>query len=202
MFCVKTPKNSKGYAMNNKSKLIPMRLALAVAAALVASAVSTYAQGETASGTVSGVPSGGNFDYTITLENTSSSVSIGSFWYSWTPTFSPFFYLPSSPISASAPAGWTASPDGDSIQYTGGSLAPGASINFQYVAAFSPSQLTGMAGYSYVYHGGIETDAGFFLNVQTVAAPEPTALSLFLVGLLGLLAASWRKFRRQQLARC
>ena len=105
-----------------------------------------------------------------------------------------FIFLPF-PLSATAPVGWTASPDGNSIQYSGGSLAPGASINFQYVAAFTPAQLTGQAGYSYVYHGGIETDAGFFLNVQTVAAPEPSSVGLLILPeSLGLLAVGWRKF--------
>jgi hypothetical protein len=182
----------------NKSKLISIRFAFAVASALAASAVSSHAQGEMASGTVSGVlasDSSGDYDYTITLNNTSSSVSIGSFWYSWTPTISPFFYLPAGLISESAPAGWTASPVSNSIQYSGGSLAPGASINFQYVATFSPAQLTGLAGDSFVYHGGIETDAGFFLNVQTVAVPEPSCFGLLITGSLGLLAAGWRKLR-------
>jgi hypothetical protein len=183
------------------SKLVPFRFILAIAATLAASAVSGHAQGETASGTVSGVPSGGNYLYTITLENTSASTAIGSFWYSWTPTFSPFFYLPSVPISASAPVGWTAFVDGKSIQFSGGSLAPGDSTNFQYLASFTPSQLTGQAGYSYVYQGGIQTDPGSFLNAQTTSVPEPSPTGLFLLGLLGLLAVNWRRFRAQQPAR-
>src|SRR5271154_6126393 len=92
----------------NKQKLISIRFALAVAVALVVSAVSGHAQGETASGTVSGVlasDSSGDYDYTITLMNTSSSVSIDGFWYAWVPGE---FYLPADPNSATAPAGWTA----------------------------------------------------------------------------------------------
>jgi hypothetical protein len=186
----------------NTTKFMPIRFAIAIAAALAASAVSSHAQGETASGQVSGVPSGPNYDYTITLDNTSGSVSIGSFWYSWTPTISPFFYLPSVPTSASTPTGWTAAITANSIQYSntnGVPLAPGAAINFQYVASFTPAQLTGITGYSYVYHGGIEApgDPGSFLNVQTVAAPEPSSLSLLIVGSLGLLAGGWRKLRAQ-----
>lgn len=157
-------------------------------------ASAAFAQ-ESAMGTVSGVQNGSVYDYTITLDNTSSSVSIGSFWYSWTPNISPFFYLPSSPSTASGPTGWTGTPDGDSIQFvaSGTSLAPLSSIQFHYVATFAPSQLTGLAGYSYVYHGGIETDAGGFLNVQTVTVPEPSSLSLMAVGVLGLVLAAGRK---------
>jgi hypothetical protein len=135
------------------------------------------------------------YDYTLTLFNTSSSVSLGSFWYSWTPNISPFFYLPSTPTSASAPVGWTANVDANSIQYSGNSgvfLAPGQSINFHYVATFSPAQLTGDAGYSYVYSGGIEGDPGAFVNVQTVAAPEPSSLGLVAAGLF----ASWVAARK------
>jgi hypothetical protein len=181
----------------NKSKSVSTRFALAVAAALAASAVSSHAQGEMASSTVSGVQSGSVYDYTITLMNTSSTVSIDSFWYAWIPGE---FYLPGIPSSASAPAGWTASVVDNSIQYFGGTLAPGTSINFSYVATFAPSQLTGFAGYSYVYHSGLDSDpsdGGSFLAVQTVAAPEPSSTSLFAVGSLGLLVAGWRKFCAQ-----
>ena len=178
----------------NKSKLTTIRFALAVAAAMAASAVSSRAQGELASGTVYGVQSGGNYDYTITLNNTSDSVAIGSFWYAWIPGA---FYLPSDPTSVSAPPGWTASIVLNSIQYSadsGTSLAPGASINFHYVATFDPSQLTEPAGYSYVYSGGIEEDPGAFLDVQTVApVPEPSTFGLLALGSLGLLAGRRKK---------
>jgi hypothetical protein len=187
----------KGKIMS-KPKLILIRFALAVATIFATSVISSRAQGEMAGGQVYGVPSGGNYDYTITLNNTSDSVAIGSFWYAWIPGA---FYLPSDPTSASAPAGWTASVVANSIQFSanfGTSLAPGASINFQYVATFTPSQLTGTAGYSYVYTGGIEDDPGAFLNVQTVApAPEPSTVGLLAVGSLGLLAGGWRKLRAQ-----
>ena len=181
----------------NKPNLASISFVIVVAAALAASAVSSHAQGETASGTVSGVQSGSVYDYTVTLLNTSSTVSIDGFWYAWVPGE---FYLPADPNSATAPAGWTASVVANSIQYSGGTLAPGASINFQYMATFAPSALTGFAGFSYVYHTGLDSspsDGGSFLNVQTVAAPEPSSTSLFVAGALGLLAAGWRKFRTQ-----
>jgi hypothetical protein len=182
----------------NKPRLTSIHFALAVAAALAASVVSSQAQGETASGTVSGVQSGSVYDYTITLLNTSSTVSIDGFWYAWVPGA---FYLPPTLDSASAPAGWTATPVANSIQFSGGTLAAGASITFNYVATFAPSALIGTAGFSYVYHSGLDSgppDSGSFLNVQTVApVPEPSSVGLLFVGSLGLLAAGWRKRHAQ-----
>ena len=171
--------------MKKTSKLIYRKLFLNLLA-VVGTASAAFAQGELATGTVSGVPDSGSYDYTLTLNNASGSVSIGSIWYGWIPGF---FYLPSTPTSATAPTGWNASIDGNSIQFYGNSgvlLAPGQSIQFNYVASFAPSQLTGGAGYSYVYSGGIEGDPGAFVDVQTVAAPEPSALSLLMAGFLGL----------------
>jgi hypothetical protein len=189
--------------MNITSKLISWKIFLNLLAVL-GTASAAFAQGEAATGTVSGVPNGGLYDYTIILNNTSSSVSIGSFWYSWTPAISPFFYLPSSPTSASAPTGWASAVDGDSIQFAATSsandLAPGNSTQFHYVASFSPAQLTGDAGYSYVYSGGIELDPGAFVNVQTVPAPEPSSLGLLTAGFLALAFAGHRKLRKSTVA--
>ncbi len=180
--------------MKNPTKLSSRKLWLTLLA-VMGTASAALAQGELATGSVSGVLNGGLYDYTITLNNTSGSVSIGSFWYSWTPTIAPFFYLPATPTSASAPVGWTASIAANSIQYSanpGVFLTPGQSINFQYSASFTPAQLTGNAGYSYVYSGGIELDPGAFVNIQTVAAPEPSSLGLLTAGLFGLWVASRR----------
>jgi hypothetical protein len=179
----------------NTMKMIRTKLILSVLIALGTTSV-VWAQGtESASGTVSGQFNGSSYDYTITLDNTSSSVSIGSFWYSWTPSIPPFFYLPAVPSSASAPLGWSAAVDGNSIQYSssGTPLAPLQSIQFHYSASFSPAQLTGNAGYSYVYTGGIEGDPGAFVNIQTV--PEPASLGLLAVSGLGLTLARRRKLR-------
>jgi len=185
--------------MKIASNLFPGKVFVNLLAALGTASVA-FAQGELATGTVSGVPNGGSYDYTITLNNTSGSVPIGSFWYSWTPTFPPFFYLPSPPTSASAPSGWSYFIDGNSIQFAANApandLAPGNSIQFNYAASFSPAQLTGQAGYSYVYSGGIEGDPGAFVNVVTVPAPEPSSLGLLTTGLLGLAFAGRRILRK------
>jgi len=167
--------------------------------AVLATASAAFAQGESATGTVSGVPNGGAYDYTIILNNTSSSVPIGSFWYSWTPNIPPFFYLPSVPTSASTPSGWSYFTDANSIQFSANApandVAPGNSIQFNYSASFSPAQLTGQAGYSYVYSGGIEGDPGAFVNVVTVPAPEPSSLGVLTAGFLTLAFAGHRKPR-------
>ena len=180
-------------------KLISPKLFLTLLVALGTTSIA-FAQGESATGTVSGVQNGGLYDYTITLNNTSGSVSIGSFWYAWTPIVPPFFYLPATPSSAGAPAGWAAAVDGNSIQYTssGTPLAPGQSIQFTYAATFTPAQLTGNAGLSFVYTGGIEGDAGAEVNIQTV--PEPSALGLLAAGFLGLSLIGRRKFHKLAVA--
>ena len=90
--------------------------------------------------------------------------------------------------------------DGNSIQYTAAlpadALAPGQSIQFTYAASFSPDSLTGLTGDSWVYSGAIFGDPGAFVNIQTVAAPEPSSLGLLTAGFLGLAFAGKRKLRK------
>jgi hypothetical protein len=179
-------------------KLISPKLFLNLLVALGTASVA-FAQDEAATGTVSGQFDGSLYDYTITLNNTSGSVPIGSLWYAWIPFA---FYLPGTPTSATAPTGWTASIVANSIEYvsSGTPLAPGQSIQFQYSASFLPAQLTGTAGYSYVYSGGIEGDPGAFVNIQTVAAPEPSSLGLLMTGFLGLTLVGRRKLQKFAMA--
>lgn len=177
-------------------KLISPKLFLNLLVALGTASVA-FAQGESATGTVSGQFNGSLYDYTVTLNNTSGSVPIGSLWYAWIPFA---FYLPGTPATASAPAGWTASIVANSIEYvsSGTPLAPGQSIQFTYSASFTPAQLTGTAGYSYVYTGGIEGDPGAFVDIQTV--PEPSSLGLLMTGFLGLTWIGRRKFHKLAVA--
>ena len=85
--------------------------------------------GITASAVISSTPAGSNFDYTIDLTNSSSSTaSIGTFWYSWTPE--PFEdFLATNPVSVSPPAGWTdtitniGSTDGYAIEFVSSGTA-------------------------------------------------------------------------------
>src|SRR5258708_2294486 len=115
-------------------------LGLILAAGIAASA---RAQGEIASGTISGSGTG-PYSYSLTFSDAANATSpIGSVWYGWVPGF---FYLPGTPTSASAPAGWTATISGNSVQYvasssanyiTAGQTLPG----FGYQATFSPAQL-------------------------------------------------------------
>jgi hypothetical protein len=159
------------------------------------------AQGEIASGTVSGSGSG-PYTYDLTFGASPSSLSpVGSVWYAWTPSG---FYLPGDPIAgtAHAPSGWTANILANSIQFSANSPANDIPIGqmlpgFIYQANFTPTQLAAApnSGLSVAYAGGIETDAGFTFTVQIVAVPEPSTLTLLVAGLTGVLLGGWRKLR-------
>ena len=162
-----------------------------------ASADSARAQGQIASGTISGSGSG-PYTYDLTFSDAQSALSpVGSVWYAWVPGA---FYLPGIPSSASAPAGWTATVDNNSVQYVANSsasdLAPGTSLSgFGYQASFSPSTLasTANSGRSDAYTGGIFSSADDIFVVQIV--PEPSTLSLLIPGAVGLWRVGRRKLR-------
>ncbi len=191
--------------MNNKPKLISIRLAIAVVAGLASSTVSSHAQGATA--TISGVAAGGGlFDYTITLTNPNSDTfSLNDFWYGWIQFQND---LPSDPSNAANSLGWANDLDGNSIEWennSGTALAPGQSATFTFVSADSPSAITtSPSGESVAYVNGIdfsENSAGHstpIFSPTLVAAPEPSSVGLFIVGSLGLLATGWRKLRVQK----
>jgi hypothetical protein len=154
----------------------------------VGTLASAYGQGQIASGTISGSGSG-PYSYSLSFSDAAGATSsIGSVWYAWTPGL---FYLPSMPISASAPAGWSATISGDSVQFVASGpanyIAPGQSLSgFGYSANFSPALLasTPNSGVSVAYSAGLFSDLGNTFTVQTV--PEPAALTLLLGGVLGL----------------
>jgi hypothetical protein len=149
-----------------------------------------HAQGQLASGTIIGSGTG-PYSYSLAFSDAASATSpIGSVWYSWVPGF---FYLPSSPTSASTPAGWTANISGNSIQFIASSAANGITARhtlsgFSYQAAFSPAQLAAApdSGLSVAYSGGLFSDAGKTFTVQAVAAPEPSPMLLLIFGAAGL----------------
>jgi len=168
----------------------PLRVLLALMLA-AGSAASVRAQGQLASGTVAGSGSS-PYDYSLSFSDASSATSpIGSVWYAWVPGA---FYLPATPLNASAPAGWTATIDDNSIQFIASSAAndikPGQTLSgFSYHATFSPAQLVADpdAGISVAYAGPLESDAGQTFTVQAV--PEPSTLMLLISGAAGLFLA-------------
>lgn len=156
-----------------------------------------HAQGELADGTITG-GGAGPYVYNLIFGDQAGATSpIGSVWYAWVPGF---FYLPGVPTSASAPAGWTATVSGDSVQFVANSPAndilPGQSLSgFAYQAAFSPAQLAAApnSGRSDAYAGGLFSDAGNIFNVQIV--PEPSGPLLLLAGATPLWLLRRRQFR-------
>jgi hypothetical protein len=163
----------------------------------VGAATSVLAQGEIPSGTISSSGSG-PYTFDLTFGNAASATSpIGSIWYAWIPGQ---FYLPGTPTSASAPAGWTAAISGNSVQYIANSVAnyltAGSSLSgFSYQANFSPAQLAAApnSGVSVAYSGGLFADTGNTFTVQAV--PEPSETMLLISGGAGLCLACWRKLR-------
>ena len=164
-------------ALHDAGGLSALWLGLLLAAG---AAAPVFGQGQIASGTIAGSGSGPS-TYSLTFSDAAgASSAIGSVWYAWIPGS---FYLPGTPTSASAPAGWTASIVANSIQFSANSVAndilPGNSLSgFDYVASFSPTQLGAApdAGVSVAYSGGIESGPGDTFTVRNV--PEPAVMSL------------------------
>jgi PEP-CTERM motif len=160
---------------------------------------SVQAQGQLASGTVAGTGSG-PFTYDLTFSDAANATSpIGSIWYAWTPGL---FYLPGTPTSASAPAGWSATIVANSIQYAATSpaddITAGSTLSgFSYEATFSPTELAAApnSGLSVAYAGGIETDPGNTFTVEPTVVPEPSTLALLACGAAGLCLAGRRRIR-------
>ena len=95
---------------------------------------------------------GGNYKYTLTLENTAASTSeIGMFWFAWEAGQADF--LASEPTSIQTPTGWVAVVeggdvgDGYSIQFVTftNALKPGSSVTFTFNSGDSPSIMAGPA---------------------------------------------------------
>ena len=173
-----------------------IRLAFALAASLAASAVSTFAQSATA--TISGVQSGGVYNYTVTLFNM-GNIALESFWYGWTTSGN---NLPSVPTSAGNSLGWANNVAGNSIEYVGSSLPPlnpSQAATFTFTSSSTPAQMTaGTAGESVAYVGGITFSQNLPGDSTAVFSPvlfvpEPATAGLFVLGTAGLLAARRRR---------
>ncbi|HKW30942.1 MAG TPA: PEP-CTERM sorting domain-containing protein [Verrucomicrobiae bacterium] len=182
--------------MKTMFRVIPSKLSLTLLIAM-GTVSATFAQGDIPSGTIVGSGSG-PFNYSLTFSDGASATSpIGSVWYGWIPGF---FYLPSSPTSASAPVGWSATVSGNSVQYVASSslydIQPGQALSgFGYQATFSPAQLAAApnSGDSYAYTAGLFSDVGAGFTVQAV--PEPSSMGLLGAGGLGLMLAGCRYLR-------
>ena len=180
---------------------------------------SAHAQGTiNASALVTGVQDGANYDYTITLNNLSSSTDpIQTLWFAWFPGAD---LLPSMPTSVNPANGWSYSIqgggyfyngysyyyDGYSIEFTtsdsGSAVNPGGSAMFEFTSPDSPMTLSGNSpdypsypvGIAYVYAQGASypgyEPAGDSSSFQAVIpAPEPSSLGLLALGAVLLFVA-------------
>jgi hypothetical protein len=151
--------------------------------------VPVLGQGTLPTGTI-GNTGTGPYTYNLTFSDPASATSpIGSIWYAWVPGF---FYLPGTPTSASAPAGWTATIFANSVQFVANSAAnditAGSSLSgFSYTATFTPAQLAAAAnsGRSVAYIAGLQGDPGRTFTVQPI--PEPSMFSVLVLGATALM---------------
>jgi MYXO-CTERM domain-containing protein len=189
-----------------------IRLSAAVAGVLLGGAAS-YGQ-LAATATISSVPDGPNFDYTVSLNNIGTA-NIGTFWFAWTPPGQPIEYdfLPSLPLSAGGPTGWTgyisSGFPGSSIEYynnSGSLISPGGTGTFTFTSHDTPAQLQSSTfGFpnttSFIYTGtpSIPGDppAGIPALVNLTAVPEPSNVILAAIGLVGLVGLAGRRRRRR-----
>jgi hypothetical protein len=193
-----------------------LSVVIALSAGLIASPV--FAGTISASADISSVADGANFDYTITLTNTSSGASadpIATFWFSWVPGAN---FMNTAPISETTPSTWTdvvtngGASDGFAIQFdsktAADDLAPGSSATFSFVSATTPAELAGTSPFhtgeqeltAFVYSGGPLVGDGAELLVtmssSVSSVPEPSSLVL---GLFGVgTAFGYARFRKRK----
>ena len=145
------------------------------------------------SGVITSTPDGSNFDYTITLSNSSASnASIGTFWYAWVPGED---FLATSPVSVSQPTGWTESVtnmgagDGYAILFISNGSAdnvqPGSTLDFGFTSADTPAEVNGDSvfypgtpvGTSFVYPQGPFSDSGYVFVVTSAPTLKSIAVT-------------------------
>ena len=164
---------------------------------LMTSAVAGMAQ--SATGTYTDTPSGPDYTYSLTASDASGAgAPMGSFWFAWVPGK---FFLPSVPLSATAPSGWTESIVNHSVQFVAGSSAdyilPGSSLSgFTFTTVDTPAEIAGDAtsqGYpttpvttSDAYTGGLFSSSGNTFTFTASSVPEPSTLALGAMGVAGL----------------
>jgi hypothetical protein len=197
------------------------KLFLVIALATTLPATRAMASPIDASAALTSTPDGSNFNDSITLTNSSSSTdSIGTFWFGWVPGAD---LLPTSPVNITAPAGWTemvthaGTGDGFAIQFVanaGAALAPGSSLSgFGFTSADTPAQLTANSPFfssipattSVVYNGApFSADSQQFVvsvatasdvTATTSSVPEPSSF------MVGLVIATWfgcSKFKKRK----
>jgi hypothetical protein len=193
---------------SNPGRFIQLSAALA---GLFFGGAAAYGQ-LSATATISSVPDGPNFDYTLSLTNIGMD-AIGTFWFAWTPPSHPIEYdfLPSSPLSAAGPAGWagfiSAGFPGYSIEYynvSGSLIAHGETGTFIFTSHDTPAQLQGVTfGFpnttSFIYTatpsvpGDPPIGTPALVNVTVV--PEPSTIMFVTAGGIGL--AGWARRRRR-----
>ncbi|HSZ59750.1 MAG TPA: hypothetical protein VK797_29170 [Tepidisphaeraceae bacterium] len=161
---------------------------------------SAFGQAPTATATfTSQALAGSQWQYNITVTNTSASQTIGTYWFSWQPTFPADFMSGPAPTNIVSPAFWSAnlegsgnSSDGYSIQWVASSpiyyIPAGGQMQFSFDSTLSPQVLAGDStitnagstpvGTSYVYHAGVFSDAGTNFTTTPAAVPEPVSLAL------------------------
>jgi hypothetical protein len=168
-------------------------LAITLMTGLVASPA--FAAGLDASAAITSNAEGSDFDYAITLTNASSSTaSIGTFWFAWKPGQD---YLATLPSDITAPTGWKetvthgGANDGYAIQFVAKTgtplLAPGSSLSgFDFTSADTPQELAGFSNFfpetpvttSVVYAGTPFTNPSETFVASISSVPEPGSLIL------------------------
>jgi hypothetical protein len=123
---------------------------------------------ETASATMTTTPlSGGEFQYTITLTNTSTTSTIGTFWFAWDDQPDTNFLI-TQPTNVTAPTGWT-----DHITHN----TPSDGFGIQWVAAASTNDLQAGGQFSFSFESTDPSSQIFRPN--TVGDIRPVTNALF-----------------------